>query len=370
MGKGCGIMTQDSSVSSIYIGGRGIGPGHPVYVVAEISANHNHSLDRAIETIRAAKRAGADAVKFQTYTPDTITIRSNKEYFRIKGTLWRDRTLYDLYSEAYTPWEWHPALRRVAEEEGLQWFSTPFDGSAVDFLEELDAPAYKVASFEIVDIPLLRRIGRTGKPVILSTGMATISEIDEAVTTLREAGATQIALLKCTNAYPSRPEDMNLRTIPHLRDAFGVPVGLSDHTLGFSVPVAAVALGALILEKHFTLSRADGGPDSAFSLEPHEFRAMVDAIRDTERAIGRVHYGPTEHETESLIFRRSLFVVEDVRAGEPFTERNVRSIRPGSGLHPRYLDVVLGRPASRDIEAGTPLSWDLVASPRTGSTIL
>lgn len=344
----------------IRIDGRLISPGLPSYIVAEVSANHNQCFERAVETIKAAKEAGADAVKLQTYTPDTMTIRSDNEYFKIKGTLWDKRTLYDLYSEAYTPWEWHSRLKEVAEELGLQLFSTPFDISAVDFLEELGVPAYKVASFEIVDLPLLRRIGRTGKPVILSTGMATLAEIDEAVRTLREAGATQIALLKCTSAYPSPPEDMNLRTIPHLREAFGVPVGLSDHTLGIAVPVAAATLGACIIEKHFTLSRADGGPDSAFSLEPKEFRAMVEAVRTVERALGAVRYGPTEHESESLPFRRSLFVVKDVKAGEPFTEDNVRSIRPAYGLHPRYLDVVLGRRASRDIPAGTPLSWELV----------
>ncbi len=343
------------------IGGRSIGRGSPVYLVAEMSANHNQKLERAIETIRAAKRAGADAVKLQTYTPDTITMRRDNEYFRIKGTLWSDRTLYDLYSEAYTPWDWHPKLKQVADDEGIQLFSTPFDSSAVDFLEELGVPAYKVASFEIVDIPLLRRIARTGKPVIVSTGMATLAEIDEAVQTLRNAGASEIVLLKCTSAYPSPPDEMNLRTITHLSEAFGLPVGLSDHTLGIAVPVAAVALGACIVEKHFTLSRADGGPDSAFSLEPDEFRAMVQAIREAERALGSVRYGPTEYERESLAFRRSLFVVRDMRAGEPFTEQNVRSIRPSHGLHPRYLDTILGRRASRDIKAGTPLSWDLVS---------
>lgn len=345
---------------ALSVGGRDIGPGFDVYIVAEISANHNQQLDRAIETIRAAKMAGADAVKLQTYTPDTITLRSDKEYFRIKGTLWNDRTLYDLYKEAYTPWDWHPKLKQVAEDEGLQWFSTPFDASAVDFLEELDVPAYKVASFEIVDLPLLRSIARTGKPVIVSTGMATLGEIDEAVRTLKEGGTTQIALLKCTSAYPSPPEEMNLRTIPHLQDSFGLPVGLSDHTLGVSVPVAAVALGACIVEKHFTLSRADGGPDSAFSLEPDEFRSMVQAIRHTERALGGIHYGATRREKESRRFRRSLFVVKDVRAGERLTEDHIRSIRPAHGLHPRYFETVLGRRASRDIDAGTPLSWDLI----------
>ncbi len=349
------------SRSAIRIGNREIGPGAPVYVVAELSANHNKNFERAAASVVAAKKSGADAVKLQTYTPDTMTIRCDNEYFRIKGTLWNNRTLYDLYSEAYTPWDWHAKLKRVADDEGIQLFSTPFDSSAVDFLEELGVPAYKVASFEIVDIPLLRRIARTGKPVIVSTGMATLAEIDEAVQTLRNAGASEIALLKCTSAYPSSPEEMNLRTLTHLRDAFGLPVGLSDHTLSIAVPVAAVALGACIVEKHFTLCRSDGGPDSAFSLEPDEFRAMVQAIREAERALGSVRYGPTDYERESLAFRRSLFVVRDMRAGEPFTEQNVRSIRPSYGLHPRYLDTILGRRASRDIKAGTPLSWDLVS---------
>lgn len=344
----------------IRIADRTIGSGYQTYIVAEVSANHNQEFDRAARTIEAAKAAGADAVKLQTYTPDTLTMRCDNEYFRIRGTLWDRRTLYDLYSEAYTPWEWHPKLLAIARDLGLHLFSTPFDVTAVDFLEGLEVPAYKVASFEIVDIPLLKRIGKTRKPVILSTGMATLSEIDEAVRSLRDAGTTQLALLKCTSAYPSPPDDMNLRTIPHLRETFATPVGLSDHTLGIAVPVAAVAMGACIIEKHFTLSRADGGPDSAFSLEPDEFRAMVEAVRTVERALGEVHYGPTEHEKESLTFRRSLFVVKDVKAGAPFTSENVRSIRPAYGLHPRYADLVFGARATRDVSAGTPLSWDLV----------
>lgn len=347
--------------SYIEINSRKIGTDHPVYIVAEISANHNQKFDQAVELIKAAKEAGADAVKFQTYTPDTMTIKRDRPEFRIGGgTLWDGKTLYDLYAEAYTPWEWQPKLKEVAANLGLDFFSTAFDPTAVDFLEEIGVLVHKIASFEIVDIPLIEKMARTGKPLIISTGMATLGEIEEAVRAARNAGATQIALLKCTSAYPSPPEEMNLRTIPHLAESFGVPVGLSDHTLGIAVPVAAVALGACIVEKHFTLSRDIPGPDSAFSLEPHEFKAMVEAIRTAEKALGKVHYGVSEREAESRVFRRSLFVVKDMKAGEVFTEENVRSIRPGHGLHPRYLKEVLGRRATQDISAGTPLTWSMV----------
>ena len=346
--------------SYIEINARRIGPGYPTYIVAEMSANHNQSFEQAIKIVEAAKEAGADAIKIQTYTPDTITIDCDNEYFRVKGTLWDGRTLYDLYGEAYTPWDWQPKLMEIATNLGLDLFSSPFDATAVDFLEDMRVPVYKVASFENVDIPLLRTIARTGKPVIMSTGMATLAEIDEAVQTLRAAGTEQLALLKCTSAYPSLPEEMNLRTIPHLAEAFGLPVGLSDHTLGAAVPVAAVALGACIVEKHFALSRAVPGPDSAFSLEPHEFKAMVDAVRTVEKALGTVHYGVSEREAASRAFRRSLFVVQDMRAGEIFSEENVRSIRPAYGLHTRHLSEVLGRTAKQDIKRGTPLDWKLV----------
>jgi len=343
------------------LNGRRIGPGQPTYVVAEMSANHNQSFDEAIKVIEAAKDAGADAIKLQTYTPDTLTIDCAREYFQIdKGIIWEGRNLYELYREAYTPWEWQPKLKKMADRLGIDLFSTPFDATAVDFLEEMDVPAYKIASFEIVDMPLIRRIAQTGKPIILSTGMATLAEIDEAVSTIREAGDNQLALLKCTSAYPSRPEDMNLLTIPHLAEAFGVPVGLSDHTLDFEVAVAAVALGACIVEKHFTLSRENRGPDSSFSMEPHEFKEMVRAIRSVEKALGRVQYQITEREESSKVFRRSLFVVRDMYAGEEYTKENVRSIRPGFGLHTRHLDEVLGRRARKDILKGTPLTWDLV----------
>lgn len=346
---------------AISIGGRQVGPGHPVYVIAEISANHGQDIDVALRLMRAVKDAGADAVKFQTYTPDTMTIPSHKPPFRIQGgTLWDGRTLYELYQEAYTPWEWLPRLAAEARELGMDWFSSAFDATAVEFLEKLDMPVHKLASFELVDIPLIERMSRSGTPIIMSTGMATLGEIEEAVIAARRAGADELALLKCCSAYPAPPDEMHLRTIPHLAAAFDVPVGLSDHTLGTAVPVAAVALGAAIVEKHVTLSRAEPGPDSAFSLEPHEFKTMVDAVRMTEAAIGGVHYGANDREASSLAFRRSLFVVEDVHAGEPFTTANVRVIRPSHGLPPKYLPEVLGRHAACDIEAGTPLAWPLV----------
>jgi len=338
-----------------------VGPGHPIFLVAEMSANHNQQFDRAVETIRAAAEAGADAIKLQTYTADTMTIRSDKDHFRIAGgTLWDGRTLYELYEEAHTPWEWQLRLKAIAEELGMLFFSTAFDPSAVDFLEEMGVPVHKIASFELVDIPLIEYMARARKPMILSTGMATQDEIAEAVQVARSSGATQIALLKCTSAYPAPPEDSNLLTIPHMSETFSVPVGLSDHTLGTAVPVAAVALGACIVEKHFTLSRTRKGPDAAFSLEPHEFAAMVEAIRTTERALGGVHYARADSEEPSRAFRRSLFVVKPIKRGETFTRDNVRSIRPGSGLHTRYVDKVVGRKSACDLAAGTPLSWEYV----------
>jgi pseudaminic acid synthase len=333
-----------------------------VYVVAEVSANHNQDYDQAVRIIHAAKDAGADAVKLQTYTPDTITIRSDREEFRIGGgTLWDGKNLYELYGEAFTPWDWQPRLKQVADDLGLHLFSSPFDSTAIDFLEKMHVPAYKLASFELVDIPLIQEMASTGKPLIISTGMATIEEIDEALQAARKAGATQIALLKCTSEYPAAPEEMNLRTIPEMARRFELPVGLSDHTMGVAAPVAAVALGACIIEKHITLSRSLKGPDSAFSLEPHEFKAMVDAVRTAEKALGEVHFGNSACEESSLIFRRSLFVVQDTKEGELFTPGNVRSIRPGHGLHTRYLPQILGKRAARDIERGTPLNWNLVA---------
>ena len=343
------------------IGGRWIGRGHPTYIVAEMSANHHGKIDEAIRLIHAAKESGADAVKLQTYTPDTLTLKSDHECFRIgKGTLWQGRTLHDLYGEAYMPWEWQPRLKQVADQIGIDLFSSPFDFTAVEFLEGMGVPAYKIASFEIVDIPLIEKVSRTGKPVIISTGMATLSEIEEAVRAARKAGARQIALLKCTSAYPAPPGEMHLRTIPHLADAFDVPVGLSDHTLGIAVAVASIALGACIVEKHFTFSRSTPGPDSTFSLEPHEFKALVESIRIAEKALGEVRYDVGDTERPSRVFRRSLFVVKEIKGGECFTAENVRSIRPGNGLHPRYLPEVLSRRAKRNLEPGTPLTWSVI----------
>jgi pseudaminic acid synthase len=345
----------------VTIGNNQIGPGRPCYIIAEMSANHRHDYNEAVRLIHAIKDAGANAVKLQTYTPDTLTIDSERPEFLIgKGTIWEGKNLYELYGEACTPWEWQPKLKTLAESLGLDCFSSPFDETAVDFLERMDVPAYKIASFELVDTALLQKAAHTGKPVIMSTGMATLKEIEEAVITLRDAGCKELALLKCTSAYPAQPDEMNLKTITNMAEKFKVPVGLSDHTLGIAVPVAAVALGACIIEKHFTISRAAGGPDSAFSLEPDEFKAMVSAVRDVEKAVGRVNYELTANEAASRIFRRSLYVVQDMKAGEAFTLRNVRSIRPGHGLPPKFLPEILGRSASRDIFRGTPLSQELV----------
>lgn len=344
------------------IGITDIGPGTPTYVIAEMSANHGGDLDRAHELVIAAADAGADAIKVQTFTADTITLDSDRPEFRIAaGTVWDGQTLHQLYREAAMPWEWQGDLKRTAERCGLALFSSPFDLTAVDFLESLAVPAYKIASAEIVDIGLIRRVARTGKPMIVSTGMATYEEIAEAVAAARDSGAQDIALLKCTSAYPAPPEEVNLRTIPHMAEAFGVPVGLSDHTMGIAVPVAAVAVGASIIEKHVTLRRSDGGPDAGFSLEPAELAEMVAQIRVAERALGDVSYTPTAREVDSRALRRSLFVVTDIRAGDAFTEVNVRSIRPAHGLHTRHLPDVIGKHAARDIERGTPMAWDLVA---------
>jgi len=345
----------------VNIDGRKIGKSHPAFIVAELSANHLHKFDNAVKLIKAAKDAGADAVKLQTYTPDTITIDCDNEYFQIKqGTIWDGKTLYELYKEAYTPWEWQPELKEIAEELGLIFFSTPFDKTAVDFLEEINIPCYKIASFEITDIPLIEYVASKGKPVIISTGIATLTDIQEAVNACKRMGNSQIALLKCTSAYPAPLEEVNLKTIPDMAEKFKIVIGLSDHTLGISVPVASVALGAKIIEKHFTLSRSLGGPDAAFSLEPEEFKAMVKAVREVEKALGDVCYELTEKMRKNRQFSRSLFIINNIKAGEVFTEKNVRSIRPGYGLHPRYLKKILGRRATQDIERGTPLEWSLM----------
>lgn len=348
-------------MSSFLIGNRPIGPGHPTYMIAELSANHGQDFDLTVKIIHAMKEAGADAVKLQTYTADTMTIPSDKPPFVIGGgTLWDGRTLHDLYQEAYMPWDWQPKLKEITDSLGMDFFSTPFDATAVDFLESMNVPVHKIASFELVDLPLLRKIAATRKPIIMSTGMSTLEEISEALDTLRAAGSGPVVLLKCTSAYPATPDEMDLATIQDMARRFETPVGLSDHTLGSTVAVAAVALGACVVEKHFTLSRATPGPDSAFSMEPAEFRQMVDAIRITEQALGRVNYEVSAKEAKSRVFRRSLFAVEDIAAGEPFTDKNVRVIRPAHGLHPRHLDEVLAGRARTAIERGTPLNWDLV----------
>ncbi len=337
------------------INNRPIGPGHSTYIIAEMSGNHGQSIERAKQIIQAAKHCGADAIKLQTYTADTITIDCHKQPFMFKG-----QSLYQLYQSAYTPWEWHSELIQTAQDLNLDVFSTPFDSTAVDFLETLHVPAYKVASSEIVDIALLKKIAGTHKPIILSTGMATEAEIQHAHEILGENGNTMLALLKCTATYPSLPEEINLRSIPAMAKRFGNIVGLSDHSMGHNIAVASIALGASLVEKHLTLSRSDNSPDSEFSMEPHEFRAMVDGIRTVETAMGLETYGPQGREDISKKYRRSLFVVRDILAGDLITESNVRSIRPSQGLHPEFLPKVLGRKARLDIETGTPLSWDLL----------
>ncbi len=342
------------------IDGRKIGPGHPVYIIAEISANHNGDKEKCLELVRLAQASGADAVKLQTYTADTLTINCDKPPFVIEGGLWDKRNLYELYKEAYTPWEWHADIFAEAKRLGITCFSTPFDTTAVDFLEELDAPVHKVASFEIVDIPLLQKIASTGKPVIASTGMASLEEIARAEETLRVHGAGDIALLKCVSSYPAVPADFNVRTIPHLAETFHVISGLSDHSMGHTVAVAAVSLGAHIVEKHFIADRSDGGPDSAFSMEPQEFAEMVQALRDAEQALGSIDYGVGHNESGSITFRRSIFVVEDIAAGEVFTEQNTRIIRPGHGLPPMDYPRVLGRTATAALQRGTALTWDVI----------
>jgi len=346
---------------TIAINNRLIGRDHPAYIIAELSANHGGDFDTAVRLVEAAAQAGANAVKLQTYTADTMTLRSDAQQFRHgSSSLWAHKTLYDLYVEAATPWEWQPKLKDIATALGLDLFSSPFDASAVDFLESMAVPAYKIASFEIIDIPLLKHVAATGKPVIVSTGMATIAEIDEAVQALRTGGANNIALLKCVSAYPAAPEDMNLATITHMGDMFQCPVGLSDHSLSLAVPISAVALGGCIIEKHLTLSRNRSTPDARFSLEPEEFAAMVREVRIVENAIGYIHYGVTTTELESLGFRRSLYVTKDLQAGDRLENSNCRSIRPGGGLLPKYLDLVLGKKIKRGIQAGTPLSWDML----------
>ena len=345
---------------TIAIAGRRIGPGHPPYVIAEMSGNHNGDIGRALALIDAAHAAGADAVKLQTYTADTITLDHDGPGFTVEGGLWHGRKLHELYQEAHTPWDWHPRLFDHARALGITAFSSPFDPTAVAFLQGLDAPAYKVASFEIVDTPLIALMAATGKPLIISTGLASPADIEDAVTAARAAGASEIVLLHCTSGYPTPPSQMHLRTLQHLGAAHGTLVGLSDHSMGTAVSVAAVALGACVIEKHFTLARADGGPDSAFSLEPDELARLVADCRAAWEALGSVHYEEVEAEAASRDHRRSLYVVADVARGEALTSANIRSIRPGHGLPPKHLGEVLGKPATRDLKRGEPLGWDLI----------
>ena len=346
----------------IKIGSTTISADNPPFVIAEMSGNHNRSLDRALEIVEAVARSGAHALKIQTYTADTMTIDLDEGEFFISDpeSLWKGTSLYKLYQEAHTPWEWHKPIFDRARELGLIAFSTPFDVTSVEFLESLNVPCYKIASFENTDLPLLRRVAATGKPLIISTGMATMAELDDAVRVVREAGCKDLLLLKCTSTYPATAENTNIRTIPHMRELFGCEVGLSDHTMGVGVSIASVALGATIIEKHFTLNRADGGVDSSFSMEPNEMRSLV---RETERAwqaLGQTSYGPTEAEKKSLVYRRSLYVIQNVQAGEVFSSDNVRAIRPGFGISPKYTEIVLGKQASRALKRGTPFSWNML----------
>lgn len=335
--------------------------GYP-FIIAEMSGNHNQSLERALAIVDAAADAGVDAVKIQTYTADTMTIDIDTGEFSIsdKDSLWKGETLYHLYEKAHTPWEWHTAIFERCKERGIMGFSTPFDDTSVDFLEDIGVPCYKIASFENVDLPLIRKVARTGKPIIASTGMTTVAELSDLVQTVRENGCTDLTLLKCTSSYPASPEGTNLRTIPHMRELFGCAVGLSDHTLGIGASVASVALGATVIEKHFTLSRAEGGVDAAFSLEPAEMAQLVRECRTAALALGTVSYERAEQEQKSLQFRRSLYVVEDMKAGDVFTEKNLRRIRPGMGLSPKYYDIILGKKVNRDIARGTSVQWDLI----------
>lgn len=344
----------------VKIGNRWIGKGQPVYIIAEMSANHAGSIENAKKIIRAAKKAGADCVKIQTYTPDTITIDCDNEYFQIGDGTWKGENLYKLYGKAYTPWEWHKELLEEAKKVGIDFFSTPFDNSAVDLLEEIGAEFYKIASFEIVDLPLIRYVASKGKPMIMSTGMSTLGDIEAAVKTARDAGNEQIVLLRCASAYPAITDQMNLRTMQNMAEVFDVPVGLSDHSLGSVGAVTAVALGASVIEKHFCLDRSLENPDSSFSMNPQEFSQMVQDVRQAEKAIGRVCYGAAKQEEGNVIFRRSVFCVKDIKAGEEITEKNVRIIRPGYGLAPKFYDEIMGQVALKDIKRGTPLQLDMI----------
>lgn len=339
-----------------------ISPNHRPFIIAEMSGNHNHSLDRALAIVEAAAKSGVQALKLQTYTADTMTLDIDEGEFFIDdpNSLWQGNSLYKLYQQAYTPWEWHQPIFERCRELGIIGFSTPFDATAVDFLESLNVPCYKIAAFENTDIPLIKKIAQTGKPVIISTGMASVAELDETVAAARKYGCNDIILLKCTSTYPASPENSNLLTIPHLRDTFNCQAGISDHTMGIGVSVAAVALGATVIEKHFTLNRADGGVDSAFSMEPQEMKSLVSETERAWQSLGKIHYGATEGEKLSLKHRRSLYVAKDMKTGESFNQENLRAIRPGLGLPPKYFEILIGRKVNRDIPKGTPISWDLL----------
>lgn len=349
-------------IKNIKIGDRLIGPDQPPFIIAEMSGNHNRSLDNAISIVEAAAEAGVHAVKLQTYTADTLTLEAETEDFLINdpNSLWKGYSLYNLYNQAYTPWEWHEPIFKRCKELGLITFSTPFDETAVEFLEKLNVPAYKIASFENNHIPLIRKVASTGKPLIMSTGMAAVSDLDEAVSTARENGCKDIILLKCTSTYPASPENTNLLTIPHLRELFNCEVGLSDHTTGIGVSIAGVALGAAVIEKHFTLSRADGGVDAAFSMEPAEMKLLVEEAHKAWQSLGKVHYGITESEKSSIKFRRSIYASSDIAKGEEFSSENIRIIRPGMGLPPKFYDLILGKRALCNIKKGTPINWEII----------
>lgn len=347
---------------AINIGGRLIGIGYAPFVIAEMSGNHNQSIERALDIVREAAKTGAHALKIQTYTPDTMTLDIDEREFHIgdPNSLWAGTSLFKLYTQAYTPWEWHKPIFDLARQLGMIPFSSPFDNTAVDFLESLDVACYKIASFENTDLPLIQRVAATGKPVIISTGMATTAEIDESVRTARSAGCNELILLKCTSTYPATPEDTNIYTIPHMRQLFDCEVGLSDHTMGVGVSLASVALGATVIEKHFTLDRNDGGVDSAFSMEPNELKQLVVESERAWQSLGKITYGPTRAEEKSLQFRRSLYIVENLKAGDRLTKDNVRAIRPGMGLPPKYIDAVLGMSVTKDVRKGTALSWEIL----------
>jgi len=348
-------------MSEIILGEKLVGQEYPPFVIAEMSGNHNQSLERALQIVEAAAKSGAHALKIQTYTADTMTLDINEGDFYLddSDSLWKGTSLYKLYQQAYTPWEWHKPIFERARQLGLVAFSTPFNGSAVDFLEDLNVPCYKIASFENTDIPLIQKAAATGKPVIISTGMATMEELQESIIAAREAGCEDLILLKCTSTYPAKPVDCNLLTIPHMRDRFGCQLGLSDHTLGVGTAIASVALGATVIEKHFTLDRADGGVDSVFSMEPEEMQLLVKETKHAWQSLGEIAYGPTETEKKSLTFRRSIYITEDIKAGDILTEKNIHVIRPGYGLKPKYLKTVLGKVIRKAAKKGTPLSWDL-----------